>query len=489
MEEPTVGDYLKPNVESSALLVGSLIDGRWVEGSDTFDVCDKYTGAIIGRVSQASAKDVGRAVDLAVQAFEQGLPPPAERARILRKTADLLESRRNALVETLVAETGFTTADASAEVDRAVVSLRICAEESTRILGETVTFAATTGQHERIGFTLRFPVGVVCAITPFNSPLNTVIHKVAPAIAAGCPVILKPSPLSPLCSVLLCKAFLEAGLPSKALSLVNSENDSVAGWLLADPRIAFFSFTGSTRVGRIIQAAAGLRRTQLELGSIASTFVCKDADLSAAIPKIANASFRKAGQVCTSIQRLYADQSIVEELIDRLAQAADGMPAGDPRRPGARVGPMISESAAARAQSWVEQALSEHARVVTGGVRSGATMQPTVLTGVKSGLRVIDEEIFAPVVSVLPFADLSVAIADANATPYGLATGIFTRDLTAALRAAKTLRFGAIHINETSSSRADAMPFGGVKDSGHGHEGPAYAIRELTEERLVTITP
>jgi succinate-semialdehyde dehydrogenase / glutarate-semialdehyde dehydrogenase len=386
----------------------------------------------------------------------------------------------------MIAEAGFTAVDATGDFDRSLVTLRLCAEEATRLQGETVNFSSTPGQHNRIGFTIRVPLGVICAITPFNSPLNTVLHKIGPALAAGNSVVLKPANMTPLSSAALCECLLEAGLPPGLLSLVRGSGSTVGNWLVENQAISFYSFTGSTGVGRTIQQGAGLRRTQMELGSIASTLVCADADLDRAIPKIANASFRKAGQVCTSTQRLYVEQSIVEKLTDRLVEAAAAMTAGDPLDPNTKIGPMISENEARRAESWIEEARQHQARVVCGGQRTGSVLEPTIVTGARDGMKVVDQEIFAPCVAVLPFTSLDDAIKHANNTPFGLSAGIFTTDVNRALNASRSLRFGAIHINEASSARADGMPFGGVKESGFGHEGPKYAIREVTEERLVT---
>jgi succinate-semialdehyde dehydrogenase / glutarate-semialdehyde dehydrogenase len=466
-----------------------LVGGRWLSSHRQFEVNDKFSGAVVAQVEQADRNQVAEAVRICSAAFEAGAPEPVERAAILTRTAELLGANRDRFIGLMIAEAGFTAADAASEVDRGQVTLRICAEEATRVVGEAVSLAATRGQHERIAFTLRVPLGVVCAITPFNSPLNTVLHKVAPAFAAGNAVILKPSALTPLTSALLCEILLEAGMPEGLLALLHGGGEETGRWLLEEQAISFYAFTGSTRVGRAIQAAAGLRRTQLELGSIASTLVCADADLDKALPKIANASFRKAGQVCTSIQRLFVEASVAEEVTDRLVTLAKTLPAGDPRLSQTRVGPMISEAAAERAQGWVEEARLGQARLACGGTRERSVLQPTVLTAVRSGMKVVDQEIFAPVVSVMPFGSLDEALTRANDTPYGLAAGIFTGNVAKALAAARKLRFGSVHINETSSSRADAMPFGGVKDSGFGHEGPRYAVKEMTEERLVTILP
>jgi acyl-CoA reductase-like NAD-dependent aldehyde dehydrogenase len=328
----------------------------------------------------------------------------------------------------------------------------------------------------------------VCVITPFNSPLNVVAHKVGPALAGGNAVVIKPSEFTPLTAVELCRALIDAGLPPELLALVHGDGAVVGPQLLADQRIAFYAFTGSTRVGKEIQRAAGLRRTQLELGSIASTIVCADANIELAIPKILNAGFRKAGQVCTSVQRLYVDRRIAAEFALKLVAAAQKMKAGDPSDPATVIGPMISEHHAKRAQSWVDESIAAGARLLTGGPRAGTVLQPTILTDVNSSMKVVCEEIFAPVMSVIEFDGIADAVAQANAQPFGLSAGLFTANLHTAFTAARALRFGGVHVNEASSARVDAMPFGGVKDSGFGWEGPSYAIREMTEERLMTIS-
>ena len=468
--------------------LGALVDGRWTGEGEPFPVLDKYRGAVLAELPETPAETVSGAVAGLVRASDGELLPPAGRAAVLRHAAALLEERRPWFADLMIAEVGFTSADVAAEIDRAVVTLGLCAEEATRLTGQTVAFGASPGQHRRWGFTVRVPVGVVCAITPFNSPLNTVLHKVGPALAGGNAVVLKPSAHTPLTATLLCQTLLDAGLPPELLALVHGPGAGVGELLLAEQAISFYAFTGSTDAGRAIARGAGLRRTQLELGSIASTIVCADADLDRAIPRIANAAFRKAGQVCTSVQRLYVESGVVDDVTERLAAAASALPAGDPRDPATRVGPMISTAAAERVSSWLAEAAAAGA-VVVGGEREGPVVEPAVVRGARRGMRVVDHEVFGPVVSVLPVDDLDEAVTGANDTPFGLAAGVFTQDIDRALAAASRLRFGAVHLNETSSSRADAMPFGGVKDSGHGKEGPAYAIREMTDERLVTLNP
>ncbi len=479
---PTVAELLPHGAPDCA----NLIDGRRLAGGPAFSVRDRYTQLAVAEVPEATREQVDLAARVA-RASVRLSPPPYERARILVRVAEVIARQRAAWVDLMVTEAGFPRADAAGEIDRALDTLHLCAEEAKRISGEMVPLDGNPGQHNRIGFTLRTPVGVVCAITPFNSPLNAVLHKIAPAIAAGNAVIFKPSGHTPLCASLLCEAFLEAGLPPGLLALLHGDAQ-VGHWLLECPDIDFYTFTGSTRVGRIIQAGAGLRRTQLELGSIACTLVCADADLDDAIPKIARAAFRKAGQVCTSVQRLYVERSIAAELRDRLVKAAQAMPAGDPREPGTLVGPMITPDSARRALGWVEEAVAGQAHVVAGGRLQGSVLHPTVLDGVRPGMKVIDQEIFAPVVSLIPFDTLGDAIEGVNSTPFGLASGVFTRQIESAFHAARALKVGSVYINETSSSRVDGMPYGGVKDSGHGKEGPRYAIRDMMDEKVVTLS-
>jgi succinate-semialdehyde dehydrogenase/glutarate-semialdehyde dehydrogenase len=465
----------------------SLIAGQRVDSGASFAVRNRYSGETIANVDQTSREHIQQAVAVARRHLKQ-VPDGYKRSRILRKAAEIIQARKQHFMDIMMLEAGFTAAESSGEIARGLDTLEISAEEAKRICGEMIPMDGNPDQKDRIAFTLRTPVGVVCAITPFNAPFNALLHKIAPAIAAGNAVILKPSGYTPLTASLICDVLLEAGWPGELLSLVHGEGAEAGEWLLDEQGIDFYTFTGSTRVGRIIQQKAGRRRTQLELGSIACTVICADADLDMALPRILRATFRKAGQVCTSIQRLYVAQSRAVEVAARLEQATRALKSGDPRLADTDVGPMIAEKEALRAESWIGEAVAMGARLVTGGKRDRSVLEPTILADVRPGMKVVDEEIFAPVVTLMPFRTVSEVIDSINATPYGLATGVFTNDVNTAFYMARNLRVGGLHVNETSSSRNDGMPYGGVKDSGYGFEGPKYAIRDMTDEKVVSFS-
>lgn len=465
-----------------------LIDGAWVDGDRTFTVRHKATGAVLVEAASASRDQVSAAVAVASKSFKNEPLSPYKRYEVLRRAAELLEERRADMIATIVGESGFTVSDAGGEIDRCIQTLLLSGEEAKRIHGEVVPLDGAPGQTHRLGFTMRVARGVVAAITPFNSPLNTVAHKVAPALAAGNTVVLKPASLTPMSAALLCEILLDAGLPRAHVNLVQGAGSEVGRWLTEDPEIAFYTFTGSTDVGRHIQRAIGLRRSSLELGSISGTIVCADADLERALPRCVDASFRKAGQVCTSVQRLFVDRSVLDRFTGMLVERTRAAKAGDPYDPATLVGPMIDEREAERAHDWIREAVLGGAELACGGGRDGAVLQPTILLRTRPDMRVMCEEIFAPVMSIVPFDDLDEAIDQVNATPYGLAAGVFTQNIDLAFRAGRRLHVGAVHVNETSSSRVDLMPYGGVKDSGFGREGPRYAIEEMTEERLITFS-
>lgn len=468
--------------------LGLFLNGTAEDGDGkAFIVIDKFSGAPLCEAREAGDAQIDRMIDAAHAAFRSGPPSPYERGEILDRAAVLLSERRARMAQIIQAETGFTAADAAGEVNRCLQTLRLSAEEARNLSGEMIPISGAPNQANRVAFTMRVPLGVVLAVTPFNSPLNTVTHKVAPAIAAGNAVVIKPSSATPAAALMLAEILTDAGLAPGWVSVLLG-GGQVTQRAIAHPNVRFIAFTGSTGVGRAIQQAAGLRRTQMELGSIAFTIVSDDGDLDLAVPKIVGASFRKAGQVCTSVQIALIHRSHIEDARQRFVDAVRKVPFGDPSVAGTVTGPLISRQEAERIESWINEAVSQGASCLVGGTRDGSVVAPTLLTDVTPRMKVMGEEVFGPVLCLVPFDTLEDAIQIVNATPYGLATGVFTDRVKDAFACARNLEVGGVHINETSSSRVDLMPYGGSKDSGFGREGPKYAVAEMTEERVITFS-
>jgi acyl-CoA reductase-like NAD-dependent aldehyde dehydrogenase len=474
---------------TDALRARLFIDGAWVDGAaGTRPVLDKYSGETIGAVDQATREQVDAAVASARRSFERTPLDPQQRYAVLTKTASLVERDRTKLAQLITAEGGMPIADATNEVGRAVQTLILSAEEAKRLTGEMVPIEAAPGHAHRMAFTIRVPRGVVCGITSFNSPLNIVAHKIAPAIASGNTVVIKPADVTPLAATRLVELLHEAGCPPGHINVIHGPGPELGPWLIENPNISFFTFTGGTTAGLWLRERVGLRPIALELGSISPTIVCEDAELDRAAARTTASGFRRAGQMCTSTQRLFVHADILEPFTARLVKAVRALKVGDPHDPSTDVGPMISEREAARAESWIREAVAGGARLIEGGRREGALLYPTILADVQRSMRVMCEEIFAPVLSIIPFTSFDEALEAVNATPFGLAAGLFTRDLTRAMTAARRIHVGVVHLNDASSSRADLIPFAGVKQSGVGREGPKYAMHEMTEERLITIS-
>jgi acyl-CoA reductase-like NAD-dependent aldehyde dehydrogenase len=452
------------------------------------DVFDKFSGDRLGAVREASAADVHRAVTRArVTAPAWGAVPAHKRAAILRRTAELLAGKKDALAELIARESGKAWRYAAAEVSRAVETFEFAAEEAKRLHGETVPLDASAAGEGRMGFYLRVPVGVVAAITPFNFPLNLVAHKVAPALAAGNTVVLKPADRTPLTAVALARTLADAGLPEGVLELVHGEGAIAGEALVRHPGPAKISFTGSPEVGERILAIAGLKRVTLELGNNSGVLIEPDADLDAAIPRLVMSAFANAGQVCLSLQRVFVHADIADEVIARLVEATRALQVGDPRDRGCDVGPMISEAAADRVDAWVGEALDGGAKRPVGGRREGKLVWPTVLTHTRAEMKVMAEEVFGPVVSVVRYATFEDGLRRLADTPYGLQAGVYTRDLAKAFTAIRTLDMGGVLINDTPIFRVDHMPYGGNRRSGIGREGVRYAVEEMTNLRMVVI--
>jgi acyl-CoA reductase-like NAD-dependent aldehyde dehydrogenase len=463
-----------------------LIGGQWLSGTTRREVKNKYDGSVLGTIPIADAAAVDRAIAAAQQAFPTMAAMPAyQRAEILGKAVDLLKRRREEIARTIAAEAGKALKFARIEADRGIQTFTFAAEEAKRIHGETVPLDATPAGATHMGFYLRVPVGVVVAISPFNFPLNLVAHKVAPALAAGNTVVLKPATATPLTAVILGEILQEAGLPAGALNIVFGDGRTVGDQLVADPRPAKVTFTGSPPVGRHIMSRAGLKKVTLELGNSSPTIVDEDADLAVAVPKCVVGSFYNSGQVCLSVQRIYVHRRLEREFTERFVSATAALKVGDPLDEECDVGPMIDEGEAIRAEAWIREAVEQGAKLLCGGKREGAILHPTVLTNVRQDMKVVCAEIFAPVVSIAPYDDFDEALRLANDTIYGLQAGIFCRDVRKVWQAIKRLDFGGVIINDVPTFRADHMPYGGMKESGIGREGVRHAIEEMTHVKMV----
>jgi acyl-CoA reductase-like NAD-dependent aldehyde dehydrogenase len=465
-----------------------FIGGHWVGGGEPLEVRNKYTGEVIATLPTARREDVETAVQAAVVAAEGLAQLPAyKRADILARAASELRARREEIARLIAAEAGKALKYARVEVDRAINTFTFAAEEAKRIHGETVPLDAVPQGEGYFGFYIRRPVGVVAAITPFNFPLNLVAHKVAPAIAAGNAVVLKPASSTPLTALVLCEILDRAGLPAGGINLVVGPGSTVGEWLVSDERVAKITFTGSTEVARQIAARAGIKKVTFELGNTSPVIVAPDADLEDVARRCAVGAYYNSGQVCLSVQRIYAQQKIYEPFLDRFVRATESMVVGDPLDERVDVGPMIDEREAIRIERWVKEACQQGARVVTGGRREGPVYWPTVLTDVRPEMKVVAQEAFAPVASVIPYDDFEEALRQADRTHYGLQAAVFTRDLRPLFQALRWLNFGGIIVNDVPTFRVDHMPYGGNRQSGVGREGVRYAIEEMTNIQMVAI--
>ncbi|WP_163580613.1 aldehyde dehydrogenase family protein [Gracilibacillus saliphilus] len=464
-----------------------FIDGKWVDTNEGQDVVDKYSQEVYARVAKADEEAVDKAITSAAKAFEQEKLSPYERYQILHKASQLIADQKEELAMIITKEAGKPLKQARAEIDRSAQTFLVAAEEAKRIHGEGVPVEAAPGSENRMAFTIKVPVGVVGAISPFNFPLNLVSHKVAPALAAGNAVVLKPASKTPISALKLAEILDKAGLPKGLLQVVVGSGSTVGNQMMKDERIALYTFTGSAKVGLKLKQETGLNRLILELGNNSPVIVDKEADVELAAKTIAAQSFAFAGQVCISVQRIYVHEEVQELFLDKLKEHMDELKIGDPTDPETDVGPMIAEIEAERAEEWIQEAVKKGATIFTGGEREGTLLQPTILTDVKPEMRVVCEEVFAPIASVIPFSDIKQCIQEINQSDYGLQGGIFTQNIDTAYYAAKHVEVGGLMINDGSQYRVDLMPYGGVKDSGNGKEGPKYSIEEMTEERLIVM--
>lgn len=450
-------------------------------------VINPYDGSVVGTVPEFSEQDVRDAISRAVQAAPIMASMPAhQRGSILNKAAQLIAGQVDEIARIMARENGKPLKYARLEAQRAVDTFNFAADEARRLHGETIPLDASAGGVGKIGYFIRVPVGVIAAITPFNFPLNLSVHKVAPAIAAGCTVVMKPAPATPMTVLKLAEILREAGLPDGAFEVITGGAE-VGSWLTTDPRINMISFTGSPAVAHHITKTAGLRRVVLELGGNAATIIDEDANLDAAISRTIMGSFSYSGQVCISIQRIYIHRKRYEEFRTRFIAAAEKLKLGDPLSDQTDIGPLINDASAERIERWLDEAVAQGASIVTGGTHEGRMFAPTVLENVHSGMEVMCAEAFGPLVSLVPFDDFEDALTMADEGNFGLQAGVYTRDLNKAMRAVQRLNVGGVIINDVPTLRIDNMPYGGNKDSGIGREGPRFAIEEMTTLKMVVI--
>lgn len=464
-----------------------LIHGDWRETEDTIRVIDPYRRSVSALVASPKEADVDDAVRWAlVGAADMAALPTHRRSTILKQVADGLSRAREAFAERIVYDCGKCLKDARGEVTRAIEVLEISAEEATKGRGEVIPLdALPAGEGLRLGLTMRFPVGVVAAIGPYNAPLYIMAHKLGPAFAAGNAVVCKPALHGAAVTADMARLFLNAGLPPTALQVLPGGGDTIGDYLVSHPGVDLIAFTGSGRVGERIVRTAGLKRTLLELSGNGAAVIHDDADWESAVANCIPAAYALSGQSCVSLQRLYVHRSIFSQVSRRFAELTASLRQGDTLDETTDVGVMLNDSAADRIERWVQEAVSGGATVLAGGSRNGTSIQPTVLTNVQPEMKVVCDEVFGPVVSLIPYDSLEEALHSVNDSPWGLASGVFTRSLDVALRAARGLRTGVININAPSRFRVEHMPFGGVKQSGWGKEGPRYAIDDMSEIRMV----
>ncbi|MCG9131811.1 aldehyde dehydrogenase family protein [Candidatus Poribacteria bacterium] len=461
------------------------VGGEWIDKSDKIDVLSPFDGSVVDTVPRGDANDV----ETAIQTAERGAKVMAgltgyERYEILRKVADLMVERAGELAEVITREEGKILAEATVEATRASEIIALSAEEAKRLTGETIPLEGAPGVKNRLGFTVRMPCGIVAGISPFNFPLHLVCHKAGPAIAGGNAIIIKPATDTPLSALKLVELFLEAGTPPEAIQCVTGPGGEIGDTLCADRRVRKITFTGSRDVGEHICRVAGLKRVTMELGSNSPLIVMPDADPEKVARAAAASGYSNAGQVCISTQRVIAHEGIYGDFLDAFKSTVEGISTGDPLDEPTKMGPMIREDDAIRVSEWVDEAVSDGAELLTGGERNGQIYAPTLVANVKPEMKISYDEIFGPVVGVSKVSNIDDAIALANDTNYGLSAAIFTENIDWAMRFVREVDSGNLMVNWGTQWRADLMPYGGVKESGMGKEGPKYAVQEMTETKM-----
>ncbi|ANU15393.1 aldehyde dehydrogenase family protein [Planococcus halocryophilus] len=463
-----------------------FIAGEWISSEKTIEVRNPQDNTIIDLVPAATVEDMLNCLEEAKKgAGIAAAMPVHQRMKVIHGAADYIEEHHKKFARIIAMESSKTIREATKEVGRAIQTLRISAEEARRITGETIPFDQSPGSESRIGYFYRFPIGVIAAITPFNDPLNLVAHKIGPAIASGNAIVVKPATVTPLSALLLAEAFSFAGLPAKVLSVITGHGSEIGDALVTHPAVRMITFTGGLEAGEKIVSKAGLKKISMELGSNSPVIVLEDADIEDAVESCVSGAFWAAGQNCLGVQRIYVEKSIFKSFQSQFVERTEKYIIGDKQSELTDMGPMISEKEAIRVENLVDEAVEKGAVILTGGERNGAYYLPTVLTDVPKDCKVAQEEIFGPVVLLYPIADLDEAIVLSNSVNYGLQAGIFTKNIDMAHKAIAKLDVGGVLVNDSSDYRIDAMPFGGVKNSGLGREGIKFSIQEMTETKVV----
>ena len=464
-----------------------LVGSEWRETPTRQTVTNPFTETPIAEVCFARPADVEEAVTLSLKAFSSLARSSSHtRATALQHVAGRLKEQKEDFAHTICLEAGKPITDARREVDRAIQTFSIACEEAKRIPGEVIPMDVSPGMERHLGLGQRVPIGPVLCITPFNFPLNLVAHKVAPCLAVGNPMLLKPAPQTPLTALRLGRLFQELDLPEGTLSILPCEN-ALAESMVRDPRIQALSFTGSAAVGWSLKDKTGKKRVLLELGGNAAVIVEPDADLHLAAQRCVTGGFAYSGQTCISVQRMYLHDDVYDAFLDRVLPLVESLPAGDPADEATVVGPLIDERAAIRVETWIQEAVQQGARLRTGGTRDGSLIRPAVLTDVDQRMKISCEEVFGPVITLSRYQQLDQAFDMVNDSPYGLQAGIFTRNVDSIFRAYHALDVGTVLANEIPTFRADHMPYGGMKDSGLGREGVKYTIQELSDQKLLVL--
>lgn len=464
------------------------INGQWHDAEESYELASPYSGEVIAHVAKASIQDVEKAIEGAQQAFQSFKKTTAyERAEILYKVVDIMRQRKEELAEILALEAGKPIAAGLAEIDRTIATYQFAAEGAKQSKGETVPMDAAPGAGDRIGWTKREPLGVISAITPFNFPFNLVAHKLGPAFAVGNTVVLKPATQTPLSAIVMAEIFREAGLPGGALQIVTGSGGELSDTLVTHPYVKKVTFTGSGKVGLKIKEKVGLRKVTLELGSNAAVIVEPSTPINKIIGRCVSGAFNFAGQVCISLQRVYVHSSIIDEFTKAFVAETEKLIVGDPLEKTTDVSAMINPNEVERIREWIEEAQEQGATIATGGVFTERTLTPTVMTNVSADMKIVCQETFAPIVSIVSYETLDDAIRLVNESDLGLNAGIYTNILSDALYAADELQAGAVIINDIPTFRVDNMPYGGVKMSGYGREGIKWAIEEMTDMKFISM--